>query len=187
MLLVAVTATDNYTAAENISVKYAGVTMALAVEQMDTNKHSYAGIYYLLDAQMPDTGGTVWASFGGGNTWGHAGMNVVELKNAMQVAPIATSGTKGDTACGGSTSRGASVTFNQAGSLVFGVMGARGATAISNTDDTNTYSAVQMGPDRMAILGAYAIANSTYSMTWTMANCFNSAAAMVAVKRLNWN
>jgi hypothetical protein len=37
------------------------------------------------------------------------------------------------------------------------------------------------------MLGAYAIANSTYSMNWTVLNCFNSAAAMVAIKRLNWN
>jgi hypothetical protein len=141
----------------------------------------------LLDAQMPDSGGTVLASFGPGNTWGHGGLNVVELQNAMQVAPIASAGAKGDNGCGTTNTRSASVTFNQTGSLVFGLMTARGATGISNADDTNAYAAVQATPDRMGMLSAYAVANSTYAMNWTILNCYNSAAAMVAVKRLNWN
>ncbi|HEX2876133.1 MAG TPA: hypothetical protein VHP33_33005, partial [Polyangiaceae bacterium] len=191
MLLAAVSATDNYTAAENISVKYGSQTMLLAFEQMDTNTHSYAGIYYLLDAQLPDSG-TVAASFGGGNTWGHGGVNVVELQNAMQVAPIASVGVKGDGACGSTSVRNASLTFNQAGSLVFGLMTARGASGISfdttpSPTPTVAYSAVQASPDRMGMLTAYAITNSTYAMSWTIHDCYNSAAAMVAIKRLNWN
>lgn len=192
LLIAAVATTDNYTAMENVSVKYAGVAMNLALEQMDSNSHSYAGIYYLLDAQLPDTGGTVLASFGPGNTWGHGGLNVVELKNAMQTAPIATAGAKGDLGCGTTSTRSASVTFNQTGSLVFGLMAARGATGISfDTSPTPTptvaYSAVQATPDHLGMLSAYAVANSTYSMSWTLLNCYNSAATMVVFKRLNWN
>jgi hypothetical protein len=189
VLVAAVSATDNYTApaVRNIVVKYANVTMQLAFEQLDSNTHSYAGIYYLLDSQLPGSG-NVYASFAGSFTYGHVGVNVVELKNAMQVAPIASAGAKGDGSCGASSTRSASVTFNQTGSLVFGLMTARGATGISNTDDTNAYAAVQATPDHMGMLSAYAYPiNSTYSMSWTMTDCYNSAAAMVVFKRLNWN
>jgi hypothetical protein len=110
----------------------------------------------------------------------------------MQVAPIASVGVKGDGSCGSTSVRNASLTFNQAGSLVFGLMTARGASGISfdttpSPTPTVAYSAVQATPDRMGMLSAYAITNSTYAMSWTIHDCYNSAAAMVAVKRLNWN
>jgi hypothetical protein len=54
MVLVGVAATDNYTAMEKISVTYAGTPMLLAFEQMDPGKHSYAGIYYLLESGLPE-------------------------------------------------------------------------------------------------------------------------------------
>jgi hypothetical protein len=196
MILVGVTATDNYTAAENISVSYAGTTMKLAFEQLDPGAHSYAGIYYLLEANLPEAGNNkvAIASFGGAGTWGHGGLDVVELKNVMQVAPIASGGSGLNTSCGAKTSRGATVNFSQAGSLVYGIIGARHAAQIDLTDTSTgnpniTLSAykIQNGPDKMGMSSAYVGLDSSHTMTWDVYDCYNSAVALVAIKRLNAN
>jgi hypothetical protein len=192
MLVVGIAATDNYTNPENISVTYAGTAMIPAIEQEDGAKHSYAGIYYLLDAALPASTGTnqVVASFGPGFTWGHAGVDVMELKNTMQVAPIATGGTAGDSACSAMGSRTATVTFSQTGSLVYGVLGARAASAATLSSASGlvqTWNQLQPTPDKMIGAAAYVPDNDNRTITWNVTGCYNSATAIVAIKRLNWN
>jgi hypothetical protein len=195
MVLVGVTATDNFTNPENIKVTYgpSQTPMLVAFEQLDSAKHIYAGIYYLLDAALPSSPGTnaVVASFGPVNTWGHGGVDVVELKNAMQVAPIATGGAQGNLSCGASSPRAATVTFSQAGSLVYGVMGARGATGATLSGAgsgglVETWNQQQSSPDKLRGAAGYVIADSDRTLTWNVANCFYSATAAVAIKRLTW-
>jgi hypothetical protein len=191
MVLVGVTATDNYTAMENISVTYAGTPMRLALEQLDSGKHSYAGIYYLLENSLPEAGTNkqVVASIGAANTWGHAGIDVVELRNVMQVAPIATGGAGVDATCAPVATRSASVSFTQAGSLIYGVLGARNATAAALIDNTVTQitNRQQTSPERMMLATAYVMANSGRSIGWDVTGCYNSAIALVAIKRLSAN
>ena len=108
----------------------------------------------------------------------------------MQVAPIATGSTAGDTGCSASATRTATVNFTQTGSLVYGVLGARGGTSgtlNSGIGLVETWNQVQASPDKMIGLAAYAPDNDSRTISWTVANCYNSATAIVAVKRLNWN
>ena len=193
MLLVGVAATDNYTAPENIAVTYAGVAMTPVVERMDINKHSYAGIYYMLDAALPEAGAgrQLLVSFGGPFTWGHGGVELLELKNVMQVAPIASGSSAGDNNCSAGIRRSATVTFNQPGSLVYGFLAARGASKVTLVDPTQsvvqTFNQVQTSPDRLGVAAAYLFSNQTHSMAWDVLDCQNSAAAIVAIKRLSAN
>ena len=192
MLLVGIACTDNYTNPDNVVVTYAGTPMLVAIEQEDAGKHSYAGIYYLLDSALPDNPSTnqVVASFGPAFTWGHAGVDVLELKNTMQVAPIATGGTPGDANCGGSASRSGTVTFNQPGSLVYGVLSARGAssaTLSSSSGLVESWNQLQPTPDKMVGAAAYVPDNDNRTITWSVANCYNSAVALAAIKRLSAN
>jgi hypothetical protein len=204
MVLVAVGATDNFTnPTPTAVVTYAGVTMHLAKGQLDTGLHNYTGIYYLLDSELPEGKGATWTAlsvFGGNYTWGHAGMEVLELKNTMQVAPIATAGAAADN-CGGTVSRSATIAFNQAGSLIYGALAARGATAswLSGGVNGDSYldtdrrlyfgmAGQQGSPDRMAMVTALQRDQDTgRQLTWSVSDCFYSTIAVVAVKRLNWN
>jgi hypothetical protein len=194
MILVGLAATDTLLVDPSIvTVTYALQPMKLAVQQQDAAKQSYAAVYYILDAALPDTVGAydVVATYTTpGFRWGHVGADLIELKNTMQVAPIATGSTAGDTGCSASATRTATVNFTQTGSLVYGVLGARGGTSgtlNSGIGLVETWNQVQASPDRMIGLAAYAPDNDSRTISWTVANCYNSATAIVAVKRLNWN
>jgi hypothetical protein len=194
MVLVGVTATPNFVNPENISVSYAGTTMLLAKEQKDSSQSAYAGIYYLLDADLPDAAGSkqVIAKLSTSTSpWGHGGLDVIELKNTMQVAPIATGGAGGGN-CGSAPNLNAAVTFTQTGSLVYGVLGAVTASTatLSNTGTpapVETWNQLQLLPDKMHAAAAYAFADSGRTLTWNVPACNAAATAIVAVKRLNWN
>src|SRR6185369_2990893 len=107
------------------------------------------------DAALPDTAGAndaVATYTTPGFRWGHAGMDLIELKNTMQTAPIAAAGLAGNTGCGGGSTRTATVTFAQTGSLVYGVLGARGATSAtlsSSVGLVETWNQLQGTPDKM--------------------------------------
>ncbi len=191
MVLVGVTATDNYTAMENFTVTYAGAPMNLAFEQLDPGKHSYSGVYYLLEANLPEAGNNrqVFASFGGTNTWGHAGVDVVELKNVMQVAPLAKVGDGVNMNCSPVATRSATVAFNQPGSLIYGILGARNASAAALVDNTisEITNRVQVMPERMVMASAYVFADGNRTIGWDVTGCYNTAISLVAIKRLSAN
>jgi len=194
MIVVGLAATDTLLAdPAAVTVTYAGEPMQLAVNQQDGAKQSYAAVYYILDAALPDGTGPndALATYTTpGNKWGHAGMDLIELKNTMQTAPIAVMGTPGNTGCGGGSTRTATVTFAQTGSLVYGVLGARGATAATLSSATGlveSWNQFQLLPDKMIGAAAYVFDNDNRTLTWSLVNCYNSATAIVAIKRLNWN
>jgi len=192
MVLVGVTATPNFTNPENISVTYAGTTMLLAKEQRDSGLQAYAGIYYLLDAALPDTAGnkTVIAKLSASSSpWGHGGLDIIELKNVSQVAPIATNGTSSGN-CGSAPTVSSTVTFTQPGSFVYGVLGAVTASTASLTGSGSptpieTWNQLQTSPDRMHAAAAYTFGDSTRTLTWNVPACNGTASAIVAIKRLN--
>ncbi|MES1182158.1 MAG: hypothetical protein ABUL60_00010 [Myxococcales bacterium] len=197
MVLVGVAYTDTIlTASPTVGVTYDGQPMQLATQQVDVKAQSYAGVFYILDAALPTTTGAkdVIATYTTpGNRWGHAGLDLMELKNTMQVAPIATGGsiiTPTDPGCSGGSTRTATVTFSQVGSLVYGVLGARGATAATLSGASGlveTWNQLQSSPDKMIGAAAYVFDNDNRTITWNVVNCYNSATAAVAIKRLNWN
>lgn len=194
MVLVGVGSTWNFTKTpDNIGVTYDGVPMIQSARVFDSvDQNSMAAVFYLLDAQLPDPGGTkqVVVTFGAPYMWGHGGAHVVELKNTMQVAPIATGGTGNVNNCGASASRGGSITFSQTGSYVYGFLSARGATGASfsvSGSQSSLFIQNQPTPDNLTVAAASVIANGNTTMTWTVNNCYSSAIGMVAVKRLNWN
>jgi hypothetical protein len=192
MIVAGVTSTDSFTNPEKITVTYGGAAMVPIIEQMDQNKQSYAGIYYLLDAALPTGTGSndVVARFGATGSWGHGGIDVVELKNATQQAPFAFAGAAGNTGCSTTPSRSAAVTFTEPGSFVYGVLGARGGRTAALTTATGlfeTWNQRQALPDNLMSAAAYTIADTSRTLTWTVGNCYNSATAMVAIERLNSN
>jgi hypothetical protein len=192
MLLVGLGATDNFTNPEKISLTYDGVAMVPAIKVFDSaSQHTLAAIYYLLDASLPDAPGSkqVVAGFGGNYTWGHGAIQVLELKNAMQVAPIATSGGAGPSSCSATMIRSGSISFNEAGSLVYGFLTARGATGTTLSASaglTELWKQTDTSPENIAVASAYSIDDSARTMTWTVTDCFNSAVALAAIKRLNY-
>ena len=196
MIVVGLAATDTLlTDPLAVTVTYNTQPMQLAVYQQDTNptKQSYAAVYYMLDAALPDNAGAydVVATYTTpGYRWGHAGMDLIELRNTTQAAPLATAGSPGNTGCGSGSTRSATVSFSQTGSLVYGVLGARGgsaATLSAATGLVETWNQYQATPDKMIGAAAYVPSNGNRTITWTVVNCYNSATAIVAIKRLNWN
>ena len=168
--------------------------MKLAVQRQDATKQSYAAVYYILDAALPDTVGAydVVATYTTpGFRWGHVGVDLIELKNTMQVAPIATGSTAGNTDCGASVDPHRHRHVHADGLARLRRLGRarrhradRSAAAIGLVE---TWNQVQASPDHMIGAAAYAPDNDSRTITWTVANCYNSATAIVAVKRLNWN
>jgi hypothetical protein len=190
MIIAGVTCTDNFTNPENVKVTYGSATMIPIIEQIDTNKQSYAGIYYLLDASLPTGAGTndVIARFGGSGTWGHGGINVIELKNTKQQAPFAFAGAQLSTGCGTTPTRSVTLAFSEPGSFVYALLGARGGRTAALTNSTGfieTWNQRQITPDNLMAAAAYLIADEGRTVSWTAGNCYNSAQAMVAVERLN--
>lgn len=195
MLLVGVVASDNMmTPVENIAVSYGGTPMLNAVKIADGQKQSFSGIYYLLDAALPNAAGAVSevkVVFKDFPEWGHGGLHVVELRNVMQVAPLTTGSAVG-TGCNQHATRSATVSYSQAGTLVYGLLSGRGATKATLEPATNLvqswYHRWQASPQDH--VGAAAIAfpdDDGRTISWDVENCYNSAATAVAIKRLSAN
>jgi hypothetical protein len=200
MIIVGIAATDNFLDhgaplhTDNIVVTYNGTTMSNVVEQTDSSRQSYAGIYYLLDANLPNnTGSTsypVKVQFEPFNQWGHGGIDIVELKNTMQTAPLASGGSQAGN-CSGSLSRSVSVTFSQTGSFAYGVLSARAGTSLTLTTPSITQTwnqKVTANPADFAAGAAYAWpVDSSRTFSWDVPTCYNSASAAVVIKRLSAN
>jgi hypothetical protein len=194
MILVGVIASDSFLDPD--LVQYDGVDMTRAIWSQDASNQSYAAVYYLLEAQLPDSGTArpVKVQFAATNVWGHGGLDVLELKNVMQVAPIATGVSTGGNCGGGNNARSIAVNFSQTGTLVYGVMAGRGATVIpsftSGAAPNGPFSHWNdhvLNPNNMTGSTGYVFGNSNRTLDWSFNDCYNSAGAGVAIKRLNWN
>ena len=194
MVLVGVGTTWNFSKTiGSVTATYDGVPMLQSVKVTDSvDQNSFATVFYLLDAQLPDPGGTkqVVVTYGPAFMWGHGAAHVVELRNTMQVAPIATGGQGNGGNCGSSASRAGGISFSQTGSYVYGFLAARGANNASfsaSGSQASLFVQNQPTPDNLTAAAASVISNGNTTMTWTVNNCYNTAIGMVAVKRLNWN
>jgi len=202
MLLVGVIASVGYldpagpfrTSAD--SVQYDGINMPRAIFSVDTSAQSYAAVYYLLDSQLPDSGTArqVKVRFAATNVWGHGGFDVLELKNVTQSVPLATGVSSGSNCGNGMGTRSVTVNFSETGSLVYAVMAGRNATAVPTlttgaapNGPFQHWNAHQPLPENMTGSAAYVFGNTNRTLEWAFTDCYNSAGAGVAIKRLNWN
>ncbi len=195
MILIGVATTDNFR--EPYSVTYDQKPLTLAASSVDGTGQSWAGVYYILDANLPNAAGAVsdvTVKFENGQEWGHGGFDLVELRNAQQAVPFASGALSGPN-CGGSTSRSATVTFTSPGgdttkydkSLVYGVLAARGASSATMSSAQNlleTWNGYYPSPDKLVGAAARIIDNDSRTITWTVGTCYNSATLAVAVQRL---
>ena len=188
LVLVGVTAAEPYLSTE--SVKYNGTTMTLAVQTQTAEGHSYAGIFYLLDSALPANAGSypVSVTFRNDMYAGVGAFNVLELKNVAQTGSLVTNAVNPlDADCSSQGDRSVTLSFAQAGSFGYAVTAARmGSNATPNPgvllqtmnlNPTNPWSLVGVAGYAGPISG-----NTT--LTWNIANCWNSASAAVALKRV---
>jgi hypothetical protein len=188
MILMGVVASDPLI--PPVSVTYDARPMTLAAFAQDGTTQSFAGVYYLLDAALPATAGnkSVVVKFWNGVQWGHGGFDLLELKNVQQVAPIA-SGSNFGSNCPGTTIRSVTITFNQPGSLVYGLLSARGATSATLSAASGlieTWNQYQATPDKHVGAAARVFDNDNRTITWTVPTCYNTAQVAVAIKRLSF-
>ena len=185
-VLVGVAATHPYFSTEQ--VKYNGTVMNVALQAQTA--HSYAGIFYLLDSALPATAGNypVTVTFTTDKYAGVGAVDVIELKNVQQTAAIVTTANNAlADACGTTADRSVTLAFTQPGSFGYAVTGARtGSSATPNPGMlVQTMHQLPMNPWPMAGVAGYAgPINGTTTLTWNIADCWNSASVAVALKRV---
>jgi hypothetical protein len=197
MVLVGVATTDNYF--EPYSVSYDQKPMTLAASIASAG-NSWAGVYYILDADLPNNAATpspVLVRFDNGNAWGHGGFEVLELRNAQQSAPFVIGTNNGGNCGGGFQARSVGVTFSSPGSeptkydnsLVYAVLAARGTAAaadvtLDSMGVTQGWKEFQPDPDKLVGTAVRVLDSDSRTFNWTISNCYNTAQAAVAVQRL---
>lgn len=190
IVLVGVVAIDPYFMTE--FAWYGGTLMHSAVETK-TNEATgtYAGIFYLLDSELPANAGTyqVKVQYSSATLNGTGAFTVSEFKNVQQApSPFVTTVTQpSDANCGAPSMRSVAFTFAQPGSFGYAVIGARqgtGAAAVPGTV-TETMNVYQNQPSPLAGLAGYkGPIDSNSTLSWNMSNCPNSANVGVVLKRV---
>jgi len=190
IVLVGVTAVDPYFNTE--FVWYGGTLMHAAVEtKTGETTGSYAGIFYLLDSELPPTGGSyqVKVQFYTGTQNGTGAFSVSEFQNVQQTPSpfVTTVASPSDTNCGNPSTRSVALNFTQAGSFGYVAMGARQGTSATPVPGTvtETMNLYLNQPAPLAGLAGYAgPINGNSTLSWTMSNCANSAGVGVVLKRV---
>lgn len=187
LVLVGLTAAEPYLITE--SVKYNGVTMTPAVQAKTNEGHSYAGIFYLLDAQLPGSPATyqVQVTFDTNMYAGLGTVDVVEFKNVAQTGTfVTTAQNASDTDCNTALDRGITLAQTQPGTWGYAVTGAR--TGSSVTPSPNFVSTMNLAPSSpwplAGVAGYTGPFNGNFAFSWTIMNCWNSASVAVALKRV---
>jgi hypothetical protein len=193
IVLVGVTASEPYLTTE--SVKYNGTPMIAAAQINTSEMHSYAGIFYLLDAALPSTAGmySVAVTYNNNDFGGFGAMNVVELENVQQTPSpfVTTSKTEVDNDCdqAGFGNRAVTLTFPQAqaGTIGYAVIGARtSTTATVSSPGTMTQTMNLRNASDPIFIGVagYSLIGNTTTFSWDITDCWNSANVAVALKRV---
>lgn len=190
IVLVGVTAIDPYFNSE--FVWYDGTLMHSAIEtKTSETPGSYAGIFYLLDSELPATAGSkqVKVQFSSSTQNGTGAFTVSEFINVQQTPSpfVTTTAQPSDTNCGSPSNRSVALTFSQPGSFGYVVIGMRqgtGVTAVPGTV-TETMNLNQAQPSPLTALAGYKGPIDTNStLSWSASNCPNSAGVGVVLKRV---
>jgi hypothetical protein len=190
VVLVGVSASG--TGSGPFSVTYDDQPMVKAVEIEHESRQTYAAIYYLLDAQLPAQAATsnqARVVFSTGQWWGYGGIDVLEVVNAQQDAPLVTNTAVGAN-CSPQTTRGVTLTFDAPGSLVYGVLSSRGSPSPPTLQQapplTKTWSQnVDNGGAAQSAGAGWVIDDDTRNLQWGLENCDTSAVAGVVLERLH--
>jgi len=191
IVLVGVTAIDPYLG--NKFVWYDNVLMHAAIEKR-TNETpgSYAGIFYLLDNELPTNAGSkeVKVQFYDMTTNGTGAFTVSEFQNVQQSpSPFAVSpvNQSTDADCGNPSTRSVALSFTQAGSFGYAVMGLRqgtGAMPVPGTVTQTQNSFIQQPSPLGAVAGYKGPIDSSATLSWSVANCPNNAGVGAVLKRV---
>jgi len=190
IVLVGVTAINPYLTTE--FAWYNGILMHSAIEVNSSMSQSYAGIFYLLDDELPATPGTypVLVQFSTGNGNGTGAFTVTEFQNVQQTGPFVTTtaNPSSDVNCSANPpSRAVALTFTQAGSFGYTVIGARAATIATATPGAvvETMNLLQNQPTPLRGVAGYAgPINGNSTLSWSVASCSNAAGVGVVLKRV---
>ncbi len=188
-VLVGVIASEKYLTSK--FVWYNGVLMHSAIEVNATEAvSSSAGIFYLLDDELPALAGTypVKVQFSSNPDNGSGAFTAIEFQNVQQTGPfVTTSSSPLTTDCSSQASRGVALNFNQAGSFGYAVIAARGASSAMATPGTlvETMNLLQSQPAPVMGLAGYAgPINGNTTLSWNVTNCANTAGVGVVLKRV---
>jgi hypothetical protein len=164
--------------------------MRLAIEARAEGQ-SYAGIYYLLDDELPAAAGTypIKVQFSTTAQNGVGAFTASEFQNVQQgTSPFVTTvAAPVTTDCSAQPSRGVALNFTQTGSFGYAVIAARAGTTAMATPGVlvETMNLVQNQPTPLMGLAGYAgPINGNTTLSWTVANCSNTAGAGVVLKRV---
>jgi len=194
LVLVGVTATEPFLA--SVAPKYAwynGVLMHAAIEVDSNEKQSYAGIFYLLDSELPTDPGSypVKVQFTNdiNKSNGTGAFTVTEFQNVQQTAGtfVTTVASPSDVDCSVQATRSVALSFTQAGSFGYALIAARaGMNAVAMPGAfVETMNVLQNQPYPLAGLAGYAgPINASTTLSWNVANCSNTAGVGVALKRV---
>ncbi|HEY3256355.1 MAG TPA: hypothetical protein VGJ91_20490 [Polyangiaceae bacterium] len=190
IVLVGVTAIAPYLSGE--FAWYNGTLMHSAVE-VSSGGASYAGIFYLLDNELPPTPGSyqVKVQFSSGNNNGTGAFTATELQNVQQPTGnfvTTTANASADTNCSANpATRGVTLTFTQPGSFGYAVIAARAATTAMATPGAlvETMNLLQNQPTPLTGVAGYAgPINGTSTLSWKVATCSSAAGVGVVLKRV---
>ncbi len=189
IVLVGVTASEPYLTSE--FAWYNGTLMHSAIEVNSNERQSYAGIFYLLDDELPPMPGTypVKVQFSSSPLNGSGAFTAIEFQNVRQTASpfVTTTAAPSDANCSTQMSRAVPLTFTQAGSFGYAVIAARAGTNAMATPGllVETMNLTQNQPAPLAALAGYAgPINGNTTLSWNVSNCSNTAGVGVVLKRV---
>ena len=123
-------------------------------------------------------------------TSGTGAFTVSEFQNVQQTGPFVTttSNSSSDSNCSGNpATRAISLTFSQAGSFGYAVIGAGSFTTATATPGAvvETMNLLQSQPSPLTGVAGYAgPINGNSTLSWKVANCSNAAGVGVVLKRV---
>jgi hypothetical protein len=190
IVLVGVTASEPYLITE--FVWYNGILMHSAIEaKANEAQAAYAGIFYLLDSELPVSAGTypVKVQFSTSPQNGAGAFTVSEFQNVQQTPSpfVTTIAAPSDVNCTTTPTRGVTLSFTQAGSFGYAVIGARGGTTPMITPGAvvETMNLLQSQPlPLLGLAGYVGPINGAATISWNVGNCSNTAGVGVVLKRL---
>ncbi len=174
--------------AEPYDVRYDGAPLEPVVSEGIAE--SWAGIYVVLDADLPAPGiKQVRVQLTPGSGWGFAGVEVTELTGVDQNTPIHTMDTTStESDCGTGGLRSIGLTFSDAaGSFVYAVLGARNASTATFTDPVDFVETMNRGitsPQTFRAVAGHIGPRATGTIaSWAMSGCWESAGAAIGIHR----
>ncbi|HEU5076689.1 MAG TPA: hypothetical protein VFU02_21010, partial [Polyangiaceae bacterium] len=177
---------------EPYMVSYNGLTLADPVQSSAAGSDTWAGIYMLLDDELPNPGSrNVTVQFEPANSWGWGQANVVEFAGVDQNTPIHTSSSAlNQSDCNASNPRTSGLTFSDfEGSFVYAMVAASHATTATLVSGgfTSTYSVATPIPsgDQRGFMAAALSGPQSMGTTasWNMSGCYRSASVAVGIQR----